>query len=126
MRKYKASFLAEVKRFDGCNRQMGSPVANDVGLDQFFVFESTGKKPAIPDRYFTHLLDGKKWWEWTLNEYADSYFSLTDWWGWHLLALDFSDDPNGFKQLRQRCGCSPITPAECIAEIERHFGNLVA
>ncbi len=118
MAKYRQSFLREVKRFDECNRQPGSPSATEIGLKQFFDWESTGKKPDVPDRYFVHLLDGKRWWEWTLNEYADSYFDMTDWSGWHALALDFLEDVQGFKQLRNRCGQSPLSPAEVLAKIE--------
>ena len=117
MKKYSSSFLAEVERFDRCNRQVGSPERTDLGLEQFFEYESRGVKPLLPDRYFTHLLDGKKWWEWTLNEYAKSYATGTDWFGWVTYANDFLSDPAGFRQLRQRCDLTPMDPAEFLENV---------
>lgn len=114
--KYSVKFLAEVKRFDECNRQPGSPAPTEIGLKQFFEWESKGIEPAVPDRYFKHLLDGKKWWEWTLSEIAKTYLT-SEWFGWMCYAEDFKDDQAGFRQLRQRCGCEPCSPQEFFADL---------
>ena len=101
MKKYRKSFLHEVARFDRCNRQTGSPFPNDIGLRQFYDYESRGIRPDAPDPYYVHLLNGKKWWEWTVNEYA-GLFTTNDWPGWCILEQDFADDPAGLEQIRQR------------------------
>lgn len=96
-------FLREARRFDAINRQQGSPAPTDIGLRQFHRFESLGETPEHPDPYFTHLVNGKRWWEWTLNSYAELYLT-DDWPGWAQLEVDFADDPRGFKQLESRIG----------------------
>ena len=121
--KYRKSFLIEVERFDRCNRMAGSPAANDIGLHQFFEFESFGKRPDIPDPYFTHLCDGKAWWEWTLNEYANTYLTW-DWPGWYMLAIDFLSDKEGFRQLRQRLYQEPIDPDKYIEDADKYLHEL--
>lgn len=113
----KQSFLKECERFDACVRQPGSAAFSQIGLVQFFEYESRGIRPDDPDPYFVLLLDGKKWWEWTLNNIADQFFG-DNWPGWYCLAIDWLADPIGFKQLRQRLGFEPLTPAEVIKECE--------
>ena len=101
--KIRQRMLVEVERFERCMDQRGSAPRNDRGLRQFVDYESRGIMPAEPDRYFERLLDGKRWWEWTLNEYAKSRF--TDWWpGWNTITDWFSGDPSGLEQVRRRCG----------------------
>lgn len=96
-------FRREARRFDAINRQAGSPPPTERGLRQFHRFESLGETPAQPDPYYEHLVDGKRWWEWTLNSYAELYLT-DDWPGWAQLEEDFADDPAGFKQLERRIG----------------------
>ena len=94
------SFLEQVKRFEAC--QPGAE-PSETGLCQFHDFESQGLRPAFPDPYFERLLDGKKWWEWTLNLYAKQY-GTADWPGWTSVKEDFKNDPAGFRQVKQRVG----------------------
>lgn len=117
--KYRKSFLDEVKRFDECNKccQKHCPSLTDLGIKQFHEFESHGKTPNEPDPYFTHLLNGKKWWEWTLNYIAATYLTW-EWVGWYCYAKDFIDDPAAFRQLRQRLYQDPIDPAQFIKECD--------
>lgn len=102
MKKYKQSFLRECQRFAECQSN-SSAVPSDVGLHQFFEYESYGKKPEQPDPYFLRLLNGKAWWEWTVNYIADSYLGER-WHGWAMLWHDYRDDPAGFNQIRARIG----------------------
>lgn len=87
------------------------------GLRQFHEYESKGIRPNAPDQYFKFLCDGKAWWEWTLNFIADEYLA-PEWDGWYMKAIDFKDDPSGFRQLRQRCGCVPVDPQQVIDDAE--------
>jgi len=79
----------------------GSKNKTKIGERQFIEYESTGKFPEQPDSYFNCLLDGKKWWEWTLNEFA-SLYGKWEWPGWLQLEQDFDDDLPGLKQVVQR------------------------
>src|SRR5271165_603172 len=99
-------FLTEVDRFARC---MDGAKETQIGLKQFHEYESKGIYPDIPDPYFTRLLNGKKWWEWTLNFMAETYCTW-EWYGWYGYAKDFINDPAGFKQLRQRCNQKPVDP----------------
>lgn len=101
--RYKRSWLAEVERFERC--QCGAD-RSEVGLAQFFAYESRGVWPVEPDAYFTRLWDGKRWWEWTLNEYAARRFT-NEWPGWAQLEDDFAGDPAGFHQVKRRCLSEP-------------------
>ena len=121
--KYRQSFLIEVARFDRCGRQACSQAFTDLGLQQFYEFESHGKIPNMPDPYFTLLCDGKAWWEWTLNEYAKTFFT-ENWMGWRRYAEDFINDKSGFRQLRQRLYHEPIDPKKYIEEYEQGTANL--
>lgn len=120
----KRSFIRECKRFEDCNTAK-SPGYSEIGFNQFYKYESTGEFPENPDPFFTHLLDGKKWWEWTLNWLADMYLTH-EWYGWYILATDFIDDPSGFKQLRQRIGKeweidTSITPKDVIESVKNNI-----
>lgn len=108
--KYSNRFLDSVARYEWL-MEPAVCEKTDIGLGQFFLFESRGIKPDSPDKYFSFLLDGKKWWEWTLNFYKERY-EADDWPGWFQLAQDFKDDPQGFVQLRQRIGFEPLTPEQ--------------
>lgn len=112
---YKKSFMTEVARFERCNTAKLVP-RNDHGLAQFHAYESQGVRPSVPDPYFTSLLDGKAWWEWTLNFLAASY-ETGNWDGWYALASDFIDDPAGFRQLRARCRTEVLDPQEVITQL---------
>lgn len=102
--RYRQSFLDEVVRFERCNP---CPAGSEpIGLRQFFDRESRGITPESGTPYFRRLLDGKKWWEWTLNEYADRYLTW-EWWGWWQITKDFAGDLAGFRQACQRCGVDP-------------------
>jgi len=120
---YRQRFLTEVKRFEECNTAQALLNPTEEGLRQFFDYESKGKWPSRPDPYFTFLLDGKRWWEWTLNFYAAQY-GTADWPGWYCLALDFKDDPAGFRQLRRRCGFDPLDPRQIIEKCDAISGGV--
>jgi len=111
----------EIWRFD---RSCPGPAKrNQLGMEQFAKFEATGKTPEESDPYFLRLLDGKRWWEWTLNEYLKvcNQAAAGDglcWDGWFQLAKDFVDDINGFKQLRQRLKTKPMTPKQYLDALE--------
>ena len=89
---------------------------DDVGVAQFRAWESTGRVPACPSATCIALRDGKKWWEWTLNEYAALYWTY-EWPGWLQLWDDFRNDRAGLKQVMQRVG---------VAEPEKKFEELGA
>jgi hypothetical protein len=116
MPRYRQSFLNEVARFERC---WGEAPANDIGLAQFFAFESHGRYPSQPDAYFLRLLEGKRWWEWTLNEFK-SLRASEDWWGWAQIEIDFADDPRGLQQVRDRIGAAkfvmPLPYEPCSVE----------
>lgn len=88
----------EVERFERC--QDGVP-RSKVGLSQFLSRESTGGNPAKPDPYFIRLLNGKKWWEYTVNQYAAQY-GTWEWPGWKCLEEDFREDRAGLEQIFRR------------------------
>lgn len=90
--------MAEVARFERC---CPGPDRNASGLAQFHAYESRGVRPADPDPYFRRLLDGKKWWEWTVNAIAETYLT-DDWWGWAQFEQDYAGDEAGLKQIRRR------------------------
>ncbi len=99
------SFLAECRRFERCN-DASSASRSEIGLRQFHTYESRGTMPEAPDPYFVRLLDGKKWWEWTLNYYADQLRNNggQEWPGWFQITEDWQDDPAGLRQIARRCG----------------------
>lgn len=110
--KYRAGFLREVQRFADTMRPQIC-VATEKGLAQFHDYESRGIRPQSPDKYFRFLLDGKAWWEWTLNNIAETY-GTDEWPGWYCLALDFKDDAEGFLQLRKRLRKPDVCPQEFV------------
>lgn len=98
----KEKFLRECDRFEqACDYPGFLPVRNDIGLKQFHELESKGVRPICPDPYFVRLLEGKKWWEWTVNFIAERYLTR-DWDGWWQLAIDFKDDESGYRQIADR------------------------
>lgn len=102
MKKYSKNFLTEVERFQ--RFFPSSPVKpNDLGLKQFYDLESSGIRPTDPNPFFTLLLDGKRWWEWQLNEISNTYLT-DDWWGWAIFEDEYKNDPSGLKQIKRRCG----------------------
>lgn len=98
--KLRAKFKNEIERFERC---CDGAAPTLTGLHQFHAHESKGTKPQEPDPYYQRLLNGKRWWEWTVNEYASLYESW-EWWGWAMLEQDFKNDPAGLKQIRDRIG----------------------
>ena len=94
------SFMVEVVRFERCGMCSGPP-RSGVGLAQFHARESRGHVPAQPDPYYQRLTNGKRWWEWTLNEYGKLY-GTREWWGWATIEADFARDPAGLRQVRAR------------------------
>lgn len=102
------SLSPEILRFERCCD--GYP-RTKIGLAQFRVYESTGQGPgerdalgnwgSEADPYFVRLWNGKRWWEWTVNEYASAY-GTRDWPGWTVLQRDFADDPDGLEQIARR------------------------
>lgn len=102
MPRYRDSFMAEVARFERCC-PLPAHEPEPVGLAQFFAFESQGIEPAEPSPYFVRLLNGKRWWEWQLNEMARTY-GTDEWWGWATIEDDWRNDPRAVRQLRQRIG----------------------
>jgi len=118
------SFAAEISRFDKCGRQPTSGKTTDIGIEQFYEYESSGIKPVEPDPYYALLCNGKARWEWMLNDIAGRFW--TDMWrGWYVYAIDFKDDPAGFKQLRQRCGFSRIDPNDYIRKMDEQIDGVV-
>lgn len=87
-------------RFERC---CDGPEYNKAGADQFIAYESMGTLPENPDPYFQRLLDGKKWYEWTINEYAALY-DTSEWWGWDIIKRDLVDDPSMLEDIRRRVG----------------------
>lgn len=53
---------------------------NDLGRQQFFDYQTKGIKPENPDKYYEKLKDGKKWFDWQVSEYHQSYVKGTDGW----------------------------------------------
>ena len=100
-KQYKAGWLLEVLRFKACSRQEKPPQGSRVGLSQFHAYESRGVFPSDPDPFFQRLLHGKRWWEWTLNQYGALFFT-NEWPGWALLEQDFRGDERGLNQVRRR------------------------
>jgi hypothetical protein len=74
---------------------------SDDGLREFIEFENGGADPVAP--YGKFLLDGKRWLEWTINEYAALYGTF-EWPGWGQLEIDFAEDPKMLRMIRQRIG----------------------
>lgn len=98
--RFRKSWLREVNRYRRTMRPMHVR-ATLAGLLQFRNYESLGRWPGVPEPYFLLLWNGKRWWEWTVNEIAATY--LTDgWWGWCRLAEDFAGDSAGLRQIRGR------------------------
>jgi hypothetical protein len=62
--------------------------ASDKGRTQFFNQQSYGIFPENPDDYYLKLLDGKKWFDWQIQEYISLYLS-DDWWGWYQIVEDY-------------------------------------
>jgi hypothetical protein len=98
--RFRGRFMREVSRFERC---CGGADCTQAGLAQFHDYESRGIRPATPDPYFARLLDGKRWWEWQVNEIARMY-GTDEWWGWHQLAEDFANDKPALKQIADRIG----------------------
>ena len=88
----------EILRFE---RSMPGYPRTSIGLQQFYERESKGREPGEPDPYFLRLCNGKKWWEWTVNEYAALY-STSEWPGWRQLEDDFRTDPRGLEAIARR------------------------
>ncbi len=95
MRKIRESFLREVSRFERC---CSGVERSEAGLRQFHRYESTGVLVGEVDLYCRRLMDGKSWWEWTVNEYAGLYGTF-EWPGWLVLSCDFRDDVSGLRQI---------------------------
>lgn len=96
--KLKAKTVRQHERYA---RLGGSAEPTEIGLRQFVDYESRGVFPDDPCPYFRRLLDGKKWWEWTVNEYASLYGTM-EWFGWYQLEADFRNDVDGLRQIAQR------------------------
>jgi len=99
--KISRKFAIEIERFERFSTVQPF-TRTEEGLRQFFFKESRGIIPENPDPYYEILLDGKRWWEWTLNYIAEQYTSKDMWFGWAILKEDYKNDPNGYKQIRQR------------------------
>jgi hypothetical protein len=97
--KFKDSWLREVARFERIENAGGK--RSELGLVQFHAFESHGERPPNPDPYFEALLNGKRWWEWTINYYAEM-FGTAEWPGWNQLQMDFVSDDQGLAQIKKR------------------------
>jgi hypothetical protein len=101
--KYRQKFLTQCDRFAKCCTAWPDVLPTELGYEQFHRYESHGISPDSPDPYYEKLIAGKKWWEWTVNQYAEIYLT-PDWIGWHQLRLDFHDDADGYRQICQRIG----------------------
>lgn len=77
----------------------GGSARTEEGVRQFMAYESKGVEPDHPDPYFTRLLNGKRWWEWTVEQYRDSWKNRADWFGFLTYRRDFKNDHRGFRML---------------------------
>lgn len=64
---------------------------NNIGKEQFFNKQSYGVTPNKPDSYYLRLIDGKKWFDWQIQEYIELYLS-EEWWGWEQIINDYKND----------------------------------
>lgn len=69
----------------------GTPVGCDIARRQFVDYDSMGKVPTEPMKYFMHLLQGKRWFNLQRTTYYEMYIEGT-WWGWSQLKDDWKDD----------------------------------
>lgn len=63
----------------------------EIGREQFFNQQSFGIHPKDPDPYFIRLLNGKKWFDWQIQEYMSLYLS-NEWWGWYTIFKDYKNE----------------------------------
>lgn len=77
----------------------GGAERSEEGLRQFLAYESRGIRPESPDPYFTRLLNGKKWWEWTIEQYRTAFKTGVDWFGFYTYRRDFKNDHRGFNMI---------------------------
>jgi hypothetical protein len=97
---YRESWSNEVCRYERCCDGVDR---DPLGLHQFFEFESCGVRHENPSPYMVRLLNGKRWWEWTVNSIAQTY-GTDEWQGWAVLEQDFKNDAAGLAQIKNRCG----------------------
>lgn len=99
------------------------PESSDEGLSQFRAYESRGGlKPTQP--YGVALLEGKRWLEWTVNEYAARY-GTSEWPGWDALQHDMAESPLLLRMICQRLRVEMprAVPADLQRLAERNAGG---
>ncbi len=76
---YRKAFLRWVDHFTGLSNITADK--NDIGLAQFYEHQSNGIAPVNPDPFYLRLVNGKKWFDWTVDEIHKSY-GTSEWYGW--------------------------------------------
>lgn len=61
---------------------------SEKGRKQFFEHQSYGEKPKDPDPYYLRLSNGKKWFDFQIQEYLTLY-DTQEWWGWYSIVNDY-------------------------------------
>ena len=69
----------------------------ECGRDQFCRQQSFGEWPDEPDPYFLMLVCGKRWIDWTVEQWRLLYQG-DEWPGWCRVEQDFADDPWLFRK----------------------------
>jgi hypothetical protein len=68
-----------------------SVLPNDIGRQQFFEFQSFGKRPEQPDKYYEKLVKGKEKFDYIVSEYQKMYRN-GEWWGLYQVWLDWKEE----------------------------------
>jgi len=60
----------------------------DLGRLQFFIQQTTGNKPEVPDSYYNTLVEGKHKLDFLVEEYRKMYYN-GEWWGTYQIEQDW-------------------------------------
>ena len=89
-----------------------------TGREQFYYWESEGTIPNSPNPFFLRLQDGKKWFNWQINEYRSLYLT-DDWFGWEQLKEDWKGNESILRLLFK------WMPNECLPDYLRNVPILI-
>ena len=70
---------------------MKSVLPTELGRQQFYEFQSLGKRPEQPDLYFKKLVEGKEKFDYIVSEYHKMY-RKGEWWGLYQLWMDWKEE----------------------------------
>lgn len=59
----------------GLLRQIEETDLNDLGRLQFFIQQTTGNKPEVPDSYYNTLVEEKRKLDFLVEEYIKMYYN---------------------------------------------------